>query len=42
MTIICFMKKIDIGCGISKRDHESIGLDIVSLPGVDVICNIER
>lgn len=36
------MKKIDLGCGISKRDSESIGVDIVKLPGVDIVCDIEN
>lgn len=36
------MKKIDLGCGVSKRDKESIGVDIVKLPGVDIVCDIEK
>ncbi|MFA6428755.1 MAG: class I SAM-dependent methyltransferase [Candidatus Buchananbacteria bacterium] len=36
------MKKIDLGCGYSKRDKESLGVDIVALPGVDVVCDINQ
>lgn len=36
------MKKIDLGCGDSKRDEESIGVDILSCKGVDVVCDINK
>lgn len=35
-------KKIDLGCGLSKRDSESIGVDWVKLPGVDVLADINK
>lgn len=35
-------KKLDLGCGLSKRDSESIGVDWVKLPGVDVVCDINQ
>lgn len=35
-------KKLDLGCGQSKRDAESIGVDWVQLPGVDVVADINK
>lgn len=36
------MKKIDLGCGPSKRDKDSLGVDLVAWPGVDVVCDINQ
>lgn len=33
--------KVDIGCGDNKVP-DTIGVDIERLPGVDIICNLER
>lgn len=35
------MIKIDIGCGVSKH-RGTLGVDIVPLPGVDVVADIDR
>lgn len=32
---------LDLGCGMAKR-HGHIGIDRLTLPGVDVVCDLER
>lgn len=32
---------VEIGCGEHKRNPDSIGVDLVSLPGVDIVHNLE-
>ncbi len=33
---------IELGCGSSKKDSAAIGIDMVDLPGVDIVCNLEE
>lgn len=35
------MPVLDLGCGVSKRS-ETIGVDIYALPGVDLVCDLNR
>jgi SAM-dependent methyltransferase len=33
---------IELGCGSSKIQPGAIGIDMVDLPGVDIVCNLEE